>query len=169
MADLSLWLDSYNDIYSDFDNRNYNHRRISDDFLHELRVALKYGDEYPADLLLFLPKEGRMQTRETVIINSLHNLFITRLQHHRDRSRKKILHAAVFGFTGLGVIIFNAWISYGVTGPFSIHALKLLLEPAGWFLVWVAFDWLFYDLSVINREKYFYKKLSGINIHFKDA
>ena len=42
MANLELWLDSYNDIYSDFDSRHYSKRRISEDFIQELRLGLKH-------------------------------------------------------------------------------------------------------------------------------
>ena len=59
MAELNLWLDSYNDIYSDFDNRHYLKRRISDDFLHELRTEMKYKEHHAGDMVLMVPKERR--------------------------------------------------------------------------------------------------------------
>ena len=31
LAEVSLWLDDFNDIYSDFDSRHFLKRRISDD------------------------------------------------------------------------------------------------------------------------------------------
>ena len=37
MADISLWLDDYDDLFSDFDSRNYLKRRVSEDFLEELK------------------------------------------------------------------------------------------------------------------------------------
>jgi hypothetical protein len=45
MSEISLWLDNYDDIYSDFDSRHFLKRRISEDFLHELRLSKKYKRE----------------------------------------------------------------------------------------------------------------------------
>jgi len=60
-------LDYYDDIYSDFDSRHYLKRRISEDFLFELRNALKYKRERVLDLLLLLPEQVRAKR--------LHNYF----------------------------------------------------------------------------------------------
>lgn len=59
MTEISLWLDSYDDIYSDFDSHHYLKRRISEDFLHELRVEMKYKEHHGGDLVLLLPQERR--------------------------------------------------------------------------------------------------------------
>jgi hypothetical protein len=63
MAELSLWLDYYDDVYADFDSRHYGKRRISDDFLFELRNALKYREERVNDLFLLLPGDKRNVSR----------------------------------------------------------------------------------------------------------
>jgi hypothetical protein len=36
--DLSLWLDDYNDIYPEFDSRNYFKRRVLNDFVSEMII-----------------------------------------------------------------------------------------------------------------------------------
>ena len=64
MSEISLWLDNYDDIYSDFDSRHFLKRRISEDFLHELRLSKKYKRERATDLLLFMPGEKRTESSE---------------------------------------------------------------------------------------------------------
>ena len=59
MAELNLWLDSYDDIYSDFDSRHYLKRRISEDFLYELRTEMKYKEHHAGDMVLLLPQEAK--------------------------------------------------------------------------------------------------------------
>ncbi len=45
-ARLSIWLDIYDDIFSDFDSRPFHERALSDDFIHE---AKKMAKEKPGD------------------------------------------------------------------------------------------------------------------------
>lgn len=37
---ISLWIDSYDDIFSDFDPRHFSLRNISDDFLYEVKKGV---------------------------------------------------------------------------------------------------------------------------------
>jgi hypothetical protein len=70
MKELELWLDSYDDIYSDFDSRHYRKRRISEDFLHELRTEMKYNEQHASDMVLLLPQDFRDQTAAKIIADS---------------------------------------------------------------------------------------------------
>lgn len=36
-AEISIWLDSYNDIFSDFDSRPISLRSLSDDFITQVK------------------------------------------------------------------------------------------------------------------------------------
>jgi hypothetical protein len=71
MAELNLWIDSYDDIYSDFDSRHFLKRRISEDFLFELRTEIKYKEGHAGDMVLLLPQERRDESAEKIIANSL--------------------------------------------------------------------------------------------------
>jgi len=64
MTELSLWLDSYDDIYSDFDSRHYYKRRISEDFLYELEREMKYKEDEASCLMLLLPNQQRDEAVE---------------------------------------------------------------------------------------------------------
>lgn len=69
MKELELWLDSYDDIYSDFDSRHYLERRISEDFLHELRIEIKYSEQHASDMVLLLPRiRGIKQPKKLLLI-----------------------------------------------------------------------------------------------------
>jgi len=74
--DLGLWLQDYDDIYSDFDSRNYLKRRVSADFINELRISLKNKNEKIInDLVLLLPREKRDPGSEQKITRNLQNYF----------------------------------------------------------------------------------------------
>ena len=66
-------------------------------------------------------------------------------------------------------MLISSWFSYQSAGSWPATLLKVILEPAGWFLVWAAFDFLFYHLSGLKKEKKLFDQLSGLNIHFKTS
>lgn len=169
MAELNLWLDSYDDIYSDFDSRHYLKRRISEDFLHELRTEMKYTKDHAANMILLLPAEKRDESSEKIIVDSLTDFFTSQFGLHQDKCRKKLTMGILLLVTGILVMLFNSWISYNLQESFPVIGLKVLLEPAGWFLLWAALDFLFYDFTSLKKERNFYKELSEMRIHFKSS
>jgi hypothetical protein len=170
MSELSLWLDSYDDIYSNFDSRNYLRRRISDDFLHELHNALKYKKERVNDMLLLLPQESRSETNEQIIVDSLQDFFKQQYSYMADKCRKKLYNGLWLIVTGFLIMSINLFIGYKmVATTLPLIALKVLLEPAGWFLIWAAFDFLFYGYKDLLKEKRFYSELAEMKIHFRSS
>ena len=169
MTELNLWLDSYDDIYSDFDSRHYLKRRISDDFLHELRTEIKDREHVEQEMVLLLPPERRDETSEKIIAASLVNFFASQFRFHEDKCRNKLNKGMLLLASGILTMLLNSWVNYRYEASFSVIALKVLMEPAGWFLLWGALDFLFYDFSGLKKERNFFKKLSDMHIHFRSA
>lgn len=169
MAELSLWLDSYDDIYSDFDSRNYLRRRISEDFLFELRKELKYKGDHAKDMLLLLPQDRRDASAENIIADSLQDFFKQQFHLYQEKCRNKVNQGLLLMVGGITVMVVNAWINFQSRHSFPLTALRILLEPAGWFLMWAALDFLFYNYSLLKREREFYRELQEIHIHFKSS
>ncbi|HWC52493.1 MAG TPA: hypothetical protein VG676_02830 [Chitinophagaceae bacterium] len=169
MAELSLWLDYYDDIYSDFDSRNYLKRRVSEDFLYELKNALKYKKERINDLILLLPQGKRDEPNEHALSESLKNFFVTQFQNQAEQCRHKLNRGMLLGITGILLMILNSMISFKGIHSFSLTVLRVLMEPAGWFLLWASFDSLFYQWKELKKEREFFRELSEMNIHFKSS
>lgn len=169
MKELELWLDSYDDIYSDFDSRHYVKRRISEDFLHELRTEMKYKEHHASDMVLLLPQHCRDQTSEKIIADSLSDFFSNLFRFHHDKCRKKLSNGILLFVSGISIMLLNSWISYRSAESFPVIGLRVLLEPAGWFLLWAALDFLFYDFKELKKERDFYKRLSEMHIRFKSS
>jgi hypothetical protein len=169
MAEIKLWLDSYEDIYSDFDSRHYLHRRISEDFLHELRTEMKYLQHHASDMVLLLPQEQRNEPTEKIIASSLNNYFKGQSRFHHDKCNQKLKRGVALLIMGIIIMLLNSWVIYRSGESFSIIGLRVLLEPAGWFLLWAGLDFLLYDFAGLKKEENFYKELSEMNIHFQSA
>ncbi|UKJ06351.1 hypothetical protein [Solitalea lacus] len=168
MEELRLWLDSYDDIYSDFDSRHYLNRRVSEDFMHELNMALKTKPEEVTDLFLLLPQNIRNAEIEKVIATSLKGFFINQY-HLTDANCRKKLHSGIeWLVAGIAIMAINTYIGYKSANSIPLVAIKVLLEPAGWFTIWMSLDFLFFDLKALKKERKFFNGLSEINIHFKE-
>ena len=140
--DISIWVDEYDDIFSDFDSRSYPERNISDDFLYELKRISQENAGFVRTLKLLVPEKIRDQKVEEIIIKRLHAHF----RKHYD---------ALYGNTKSGrrrgwFLIFIAacvmngagYISSIKANNFLLHFAVVILEPAGWFWMWRGFDHL---------------------------
>jgi hypothetical protein len=169
MTDIKLWLDSYNDIYSDFDSRHYLKRRISEDFLDELRNELKISESLNGDIIFLLPQTERDVSSEKVIAKGLTEYFKKQYGFHKNKCQHKLNKGVLLFASGFFIMLLNSWCSFHYKETFIIIFFRILLEPAGWFLLWAAFDFLFYDFTKLKTVRDFYRLLSNANINFTTA
>lgn len=163
MSEISIWLDSYDDIFSDFDPRPYSHRSLSDDFLSETKKASR-DKAGKLELRLLIPEQQRDLKNENVIKKRLHEHFnkhATLLKKEIKKTRNKSLFAAF-----IGILMMLAATSIGRADTFATRFMFVLLEPAGWFTVWFALERLFYTAEQKKSELEFYKKMSKCEILF---
>jgi len=165
---IYLWLDSYDDIYSDFDSRHYQSRKISEDFVAELRFEIKNLPDSP-NMILFLTARKRKKSLELVIAPSLHSFFTSQFKWHRDLCQQKLTKGLLLLIIGVMVMLLNSWLIYGAPVSFLFVCIKVLLEPAGWFLLWAGLDFLFYDFSDFRKTRDFYSILSRMKIYFQSS
>ena len=73
--EISLWLDTYEDIFSDFDPRPLGQRALSDDFLSEAKRAIRERKEGSFELHLLIPTTQRSSATEAVVRKRLREHF----------------------------------------------------------------------------------------------
>src|SRR3989338_1417499 len=75
MSEISLWLDNYDDIFSDFDPRPYSLRSLSDDFLFEAKKASRDKDANRLELRFLISQEHRDSKVEATVKKRLRDHF----------------------------------------------------------------------------------------------
>jgi hypothetical protein len=157
-AALTLWIDDYDDIFSDFDPRPFGQRALSEDFLAEARRAVRDRRD-PVPVLRFLvPAPVRNPADEATIRTRLHEHF----RKHADRLLRARRRSA---WTGLGIaaagfaVMTASALVRTQPADFWRTLLHVLLEPSGWFAVWFGLDQLVYGTRDVAREHAFYRKL----------
>ncbi len=164
-ASISLVIDTYDDIFSDFDPRPFNERALSDDFLLECKRAARDKEE-GLELLMAVPKDKRKTDDETKISKRLKDHF----KKHYLEKQKEISKIKNEGWTWVfigTVLMIVAGILETYTAGFLINLLIIVLIPAGWFSFWEGFGKILIFAREKSPDQEFYRKMSSAKIEFR--
>jgi hypothetical protein len=168
MSEISLWLDTYDDIFSDFDPRPYSQRALSDDFLYE---AKKYAKEKKAgiiELKLLIPKDKRNNANEATIRKRLKEYFKNQEVRLGANVAKLMQRSILMVLAGIAFMVGAAAVifTYPENSSFLIVFLIVILEPAGWFFFWEGLNHALFENKEKIAELEFYKKMSNCDVQF---
>ncbi len=162
-GNISLILDTYDDIFSDFDPRPFSERSLSDDFLQECKRA-SMDKEDRLELSFLVPKKERNIGHELIIKKRLKSHF----QKHAQEKQKKVRAIKREGFIWFA---FGALVMFGSTflydlPQFFFRFLFIVAEPAGWFMFWEGLGKIFMDAKEKKPEANFYTKMANAKVSF---
>jgi len=163
---ISLRLNTYEELFSGFDLRPYSSRALSADFLDEVRRASRDKHKGEIEFILNIPKKGRSINREEEIKNRLSAHF-EKHYHLLLEEKKKVMRRGIsMILTGVLFMIAATLIVFDdPTKSILLSFLVVFLEPAAWFLLWEGMDQFLYDSSNLNPELGFYSKMAATNGH----
>ncbi|MFA7708083.1 MAG: hypothetical protein WCX73_03975 [Candidatus Pacearchaeota archaeon] len=162
---ITLNLDTYQDLFSDFDAREYRQKSVSDDFLIECKRACKDKGE-KIELKLFVPKIKRNLSNETNIKKRLKEHFQRHLKE-QEKSINKIKKAGLLWFFAGAVILTLNGIIFQREEAL-LKFLSTILEPASWFFFWEGLGKMFIESRKGIPDYEFNKKMSHATIRFLD-
>ena len=163
-AGIPLVLDSYEDIFSSFDPRQYSERALSGDFLLECKKA-SAEKKGRVKLRFFLPKNKRKPEEEIKIKKRLKEHF---LKHYLEKRRviRKIKSEGVFwAILGSAMMIASVILARLQTS-FTVSLLLTLVQPAGWFFLWEGLGKILIVPKESRPDYEFYKKMFNSDISF---
>jgi hypothetical protein len=166
MSEISLWLDGYDDIFSDFDPRQYSERSLSDDFLREAQKAAREKVSGVIDLKFLIPAAKRDVKLEDVIKKRLHEHFKKHHQSLEGEVRRLRVRGIMWAFLGMFLMMVSTFIRMKSPMDFGYQFLVVVFEPGGWFVTWFGLDQIFYAAGGKKAELEFYGKMSKCVIHF---
>lgn len=166
MSEISLWLDTYDDIFSDFDPRQFSQRALSVDFLDEIKRASREKATGQIELKFLIPEKDRENDVELQIKRRLKEHFKKHADMLNKEERKTIARAIFFIFFGFAMLIFASYISSLDLEGFFYAAIPVFLEPAGWFTFWFSLEQIFDRFKEKKPEEEFYARMSKAEISF---
>jgi len=165
-SNIRLALDSYNDIFSDFDPRPSENRALSSDFLQECIRAARDKTDEGIELRLMMPARSRKKSEENVIKKRLREHF---QKHHKrlDAEGAAIKRKGAAWITaGIILSLIAAKTLSGKDG-FLMTLLFVIVEPASWFSFWTGLDKLFLEDSHHTSKRRFYHKMARAEVKFE--
>ncbi len=165
-SEISLWLDHYDDIFSDFDPRPYSQRGISDDFLKEARKAVREVKPGVLELRFLVPGNHRRADHEAMIRKRLREHFKKHadLLHNEQKGMRR--KGAIVSVMGFLLLIIAATIEHYHKDSFLWSLVAIAMEPAGWFSIWMGLDYIISKSKEKVSEKEFYRNMAKAEIKF---
>ena len=166
-GNISLILDFYDDIFSDFDPRDYSEKSLSDDFLAECKKAA-IDKKNKLELRLLVPKQKRNLIEEVLIKKRLREHFHKHFKEEKTELNKIKLFGLLWFLLGTLVIIGGTFLYPYRENNFFYTLVFIISEPASWFFFWEGL----YKIFIISKKSLpyynFYRKMSNSEIHFID-
>lgn len=148
--EICIWIDKYDDVFSEFDSRPFSDRALSDDFLREVRKMTSENASREIRLKFHVMEDKRSVESETIIITNLNKHFrhiADELKKVQNETRRKGYMFMGFGFVLISVIFLLTTIAETTS---YLKGLILMLEPIGWFTTWTGLDYVF---QISRKEK----------------
>jgi hypothetical protein len=164
--EIPLILNSYDDIFSDLDPRDYLKRALSGDFLLECKKASS-DKKNKISIKLFIPKDKRDLEKEKKIKKRLKDHFDKHFNEKKKELKKLNRVGLSWFFLGCFLIILTSIQDFS-KGSFIIKVLINISHPAGWFFLWEGMGKILLTSKERKSDFIFYKKMIESNVEFFD-
>ncbi len=166
-SEISLWLDTYEDSWSDFDARPYWQRALSVDFLDEARRASREKKTGQAMLKFLAPAAIRSAQQEANIKKRLKEHFKKHSDTLRSEVEGQVRLGVLITILGFAMAAASAVIAYYFSSSLLAELIIVLLEPGGWFILWHGMDMAIFERREKEKDLDFYAKMANADITFE--
>lgn len=166
IGEISILLDTYDDIFSDFDPRPYEQRELSEDFLKELQRRHLENKRGGFEVRFLIPTTLRESRHEGVIRKRLREHFaheLRELESGLSQRRARGLRSVAIGLALLGV---EAVMALQLPDSLLLRLVSLILVPAGWFFAWTGMERMVEEPYSVTAQRVFYEKFIKCNYLF---
>jgi hypothetical protein len=164
---ISIKVEGYDDIFSDFDARPYSKRSLSVDFLDEIKRASYDKSDEGIELAINVPRDKREKADEEVISDRLARHFQRHYQMLVQEKRGVIKNGSLMVILGVICMVAATFVLFeDPSHNLLLSFLIVFLEPAAWFLLWEGMDLIIFHSKNINKELDFYRKMSNCEINY---
>ena len=167
MKEVSLAIDNWDDIFSDFDPRPLSERALSEDFIFELKKRYRETRKGNYLVTIFAPVALKDEKSERGVIQRLKRHFkhrsLTR-QRELNRIRTRGFLFVIIGILFLGFLTLSTYFRY--FSELTIEILGIIFMPLGWFGIWEGFSKIVDTSPIFMQEEILFGKLSRAEYRF---
>ena len=167
IKEVSIAIDNWDDIFSDFDPRPLSERALSEDFIFELKKRYRETRKGNYLVTIFAPVSLKNEKSERGVMQRLKRHF-----KHRSLTRQKQLNRirtrgflfVIIGILFLGLLTLSTYFRY--FSELTIEILGIIFMPLGWFGIWEGFSKIVDTSPIIMQEEILFDKLSRAEYRF---
>ena len=170
IQDISIAIDSWDDVFSDFDPSPLEHRVLSEDFLAELKKRYRETQRGNSIITIYAPLSLKDESSERIVLKRLKQYFRLRhlsLQKEIGMALTKGGMFVVMGIVFLGALTLIAY--FKMMSPLALELLSILFMPLGWFGIWEGFSRIIDPSPLTKQDLELFGKLTKATIKFKYA
>jgi hypothetical protein len=168
IQDIFIAIDSWDDIFSDFDPSPLSSRVLSEDFLMELKKRHRETQTGNFVITLYAPSVLKDEEIEKIVIKRLKQYFKFRYLSLTKEINLLRLKGGKFAFFGILSLILITLVTYfQVFDALTLELLGIVFMPLGWFGIWEGFSRLIEPSSLLKQDAELFNKLLKSNLKFK--
>lgn len=168
IKEISIAIDTWDDIFSDFDPRPLSERALSEDFIAELKKRYRETRRGSFLVTIYAPISLKDEEQEKAVIQRLKRHFRHRSaqrQRELNRIRRRGVTFVVFGICSLGFLTLITY--YQLFSELAIELLGIIFMPLGWFGIWEGFSKIVDTSAIFIQEEILFNKLSKASYQIK--
>lgn len=165
---VMIALDTYEDIFSDFDTRPFSERGLSDDFLKELLRRTLETPKRELEVLMVMPQTLRKEKDENTIKSRLRKHFSKEVKRIEEKRNGKRRHGYAYFAMGGVLLMLEVYLIEQAESisKFLFAFSQAFILPAGWFLAYTGLEKILQPYGEDAADYEFYKKLQGAAYRF---
>jgi hypothetical protein len=167
LKEIAIVIDSWDDIFSDFDPRPLSERTLSGDFIDELKK--RYRETRRGDFMvkIYAPVSLKNEESERKVIQRLKRDFRHQYLQKIKIVRRIRIRGVIFLLIGVSSLSFLTLATYfKFLSQLIIEILSIILMPLGWFGFWEGLSKLVDTSPVFIQESSLFEKLSKATYQF---
>lgn len=163
LQSVHIAIDSYDDIFSDFDPSPFETRILSDDFLNELRKRYAETPKGAFSVTFTLPRSFRSEKKEALIRKRIKDYFKHRLKEMDKVVKERITRGSLRVFMGIVISL-----SVIIVPSLEQVLVAALISPLVWYLMWSGFESIFEADRKLLKKKNFLERFMKAEYIFRD-
>lgn len=170
IQEITIAIDTWDDIFSDFDPSPLAQRILSEDFLLELKKRYRETPRGSYVITIYAPVFLKDDASQAIVIKRLKQYFKLRhlaIEKEINGSIRKGFIFIAVGTVILGFLILLAY--FQLVSQLGIELLGIVLMPLGWFGIWEGFSHIIDPPPLLKQDLEVFGKLAKATFKFKYA
>jgi len=168
LREIAIAIDTWDDVFSDFDPRPLSERALSEDFIIELKQRYRETSRGDFVVTICAPQSLDDKKSERIVAKRLKRHFMHRVLLRKKENIRIRIRGFIFVLCGICFLTFLTLAAYfKIFSDLALNIISIVVMPLGWFGIWEGFSKIVDTRSPFLSEEAFYEKLAKAQYRFQ--